>query len=233
MSSSYIAPTRRKPTPTNISVILPSAGPGRRMRSYGAKGLIQLNDTNVINRQITLIKEKWPESEIIVITGFQSDKVLKSIENRNVKSVENHIFEETSVLYSIGLALRVVTYTNVLILYGDLVFEKTILDLPLTSTSVITGNMPNDSVGTNIDGEYICHFEYGIPNKWCQIAFIDDSGFTSLKKHATNKDNFKLHTFEIFNKMIDEGHKFKNLPAIGEIVEIENTVDIDRARKVK
>lgn len=227
-------PAKKSKTLEEFSIIITCGGIGRRMKSYGPKSLIDLpNDTNILGRQISLLKEQFPKAEIILTTGFQSEKVLKFADKFNVKSVENHYYEETSVLYSIGLALRVVSYTNILIIYGDLVFERPVIDLTLDRSFIVTGKMPDDCIGTNIDEKNeICHFGYGLPNKWCQIAFIDSKSFLTFKTAATKKDNAKLYPFEIFNKMLDQGYKFKNIACNGKLIEIESAEDVGEARKI-
>lgn len=228
-------PAKKSKIPEEFSVIIPASGFGRRMKSYGSKSLIDLpNDTNVLGRQLSLLKEVFPKSEIILTTGFQSDKVLKFADKFNIKSVENHFYEETSVLYSLGLALRVVSYSDIFIIYGDLVFERSVIEnLIFDRSFIVTGPMQADCIGTNIDEKNeICHFGYGLPNKWCQIAFIESKSLPMFKTAATKKDNAKLYPFEIFNKMLDQGYKFRNSPVNGKLVEIESAEDVEEARKI-
>jgi hypothetical protein len=93
--------------------------------------------------------------------------------------------------------------------------------------------MKEDCIGLNIDeNNHVSYFDYGLSKKWCQIAFISSHDFDKFKYYSINKDNAKLHTFEIFNKMIDHGHIFKNINQKGTIIEIENTNDINRAIEI-
>ena len=153
--------SRRKAT-TNIlginskrySIIIPSAGMGRRMRSYGPKSLIKIHEnTTIIGRQLSIIKKNFTNCEIILVTGFCSDKLMNNTPSDLIK-VENENYESTNVLRSIGVGLRASTSDRVLILYGDLVFnEEAIKNLKLDSSSVIvddSGLMGEMEVGCNV-----------------------------------------------------------------------------------
>jgi choline kinase len=112
------------PKKDNLSIIIPAAGVGKRMRSYGPKSLIPLNhEETVISRQINLLKKLFlHHSEIIVVVGFESEKIIRNLP-KWVKVIENENYATTNVARSIGMALRIASNNNVLIVYGDLVFN--------------------------------------------------------------------------------------------------------------
>ena len=66
-----------------LSVIIPAAGMGRRMKSYGPKALIEINKngTTIIERQINLLWKVYPGAEIFVVIGFEGEKIRKSLQN--------------------------------------------------------------------------------------------------------------------------------------------------------
>ena len=45
---------------SGLSVIIPAAGMGRRMKSYGPKGLISLNGPSVLERQLKIVWKIYP-----------------------------------------------------------------------------------------------------------------------------------------------------------------------------
>ena len=105
------------------SIIIPAAGMGYRMRSYGPKALISLNlDQNIIQRQIEIIKNNFTNYEIILVVGFEAEKLMRNTPEFLVK-VENESYERNNVVRSIGMGLRATTTDKVLIIYGDLVFN--------------------------------------------------------------------------------------------------------------
>ena len=91
----------------NLSVIIPAAGMGRRMKSYGAKCLISLNGSTVLERQIKIIWRVYPEAEITIVTGFQADLVSERIRKKYpVRIIRNTDYEDNNVSRSIFLGLE-------------------------------------------------------------------------------------------------------------------------------
>ena len=108
-----------------LTILIPAAGMGRRMKSYGPKCLINIGGITILERQIKILLKLYPGSDIIVIAGFESDKIRKKIKTKYpVRIVNNHKYEDTNVLYSLSLGLQASINRNFLIVYGDLVFNK-------------------------------------------------------------------------------------------------------------
>ena len=63
----------------DLSVVIPAAGIGRRMKSHGPKSLIHIKDSSIIERQIKLVHKYYPESEIIVVVGFGANLIREKI----------------------------------------------------------------------------------------------------------------------------------------------------------
>ena len=57
----------------SVSVIIPAAGMGRRMKSYGPKPLIKIGNSTIIKNQVSLLKSYIPNSNIILV--FSSNKI--------------------------------------------------------------------------------------------------------------------------------------------------------------
>ena len=108
----------------DLSVVIPAAGIGRRMKSHGPKSLIHIKDSSIIERQIKLVHKYYPESEIIVVVGFGANLIREKIRRKYpVKLVYNFDYENNNVCRSIGIGLQVCNRKNVLLMYGDLVFN--------------------------------------------------------------------------------------------------------------
>jgi len=131
-----IEPIKRIVKRQKYSIIIPAAGEGVRMKSYGVKSLIQLGKETIIQRQLRIIRHVFPNSEIIVISGFQSDRIIKETDN-SIIHIENEQYNVSNVAKSIGMGLKAATTSRVLIVYGDLVFGETTLDVKLTKRSLI------------------------------------------------------------------------------------------------
>ena len=50
-----------------INVIIPAAGIGRRMKSYGPKPLIKIGNSTIIKNQINLLQAYIPDINIVLV----------------------------------------------------------------------------------------------------------------------------------------------------------------------
>lgn len=230
----------RKKFGADLTVIIPAAGIGKRMKSHGAKPLIELAPSeSVLTRQLRIIKQVYPKAEIIVVVGFQADRLIKHLcIFSKVKVVENELYEESSVVRSIGMGLRVATHPNVLIIYGDLVFSTCTLNNLLINKSAIVvdcqNQMNSEEVGVNIVDNYVARFAYGLPNKWAHILFLNGKELELFKLMACDKTKKKLNTFEILNYVIDRGGKIMVLESkTMKVIEIDSFKDIVAAQLIK
>lgn len=215
------------------TIIIPAAGLGRRMKSYGSKSLISLGKETVIARQIRIIKSVFPQSQIIVVVGFDAEKVRKSLP-AEVKTVKNFKYEDTNVVCSILHGLKAAKSGPVLIIYGDLVFnEATLSDIKLDKSSIILDYDTNrdEEVGVNhIDNNAIC-LDYGLRSKWSHILLMHTAERRLFEQHCVNND--KMFGFEIINKVIGDGGRFtvQSSPKML-IAEIDSSKDINFAKKI-
>lgn len=210
-----------------LPVIIPAAGLGRRMKSYGPKALIDIHGKSVLQRQIDIINSTIENPDITVITGFEKKKFPK-----NIHTICNDRFLETNVAYSIYLGVK--NLNAALIVYGDLVFNKKILEnLQFSRSFVIldsTRQMRNSEVGAIACEGKICNFSYSLPTKWTQIAYIQGEELDIFKDYMRQAKYERHFCFEILNKVIDAGGEFfaQEQPDI-KIAEIDSSKDIDKA----
>ena len=219
------------------SIIIPSAGMGKRMRSYGPKSLIKITpEKNIVENQIEIINDNFTNHEIILVCGFEADKLMNNTP-KNLIKIENENYENTNVVRSIGLGLRAATSENVLVIYGDLVFnEETIKNLKPQCSSLIIDNsstMKDDEVGCNISNNYVEQMLPDIENKWAQIAFLIGDELEMFKKICWNRDKSHYFGFEAMNEIIEKGGKFKSLSPQGmKITDVDSSKDLATASEI-
>jgi choline kinase len=226
----------RKKFGADLSIIIPVAGNGNRMRTYGPKSLLAVGPENLINRQIRILKQEYPKAEIIVVVGFQADKIIKTLP-KNIKVVENESYEDTTIIRSIYIALRITTHKNVLIVNGDLIFnENSLHRINSNGSSVIVDSnnrIKSDEVGVNIIDNKISYFSYGLKIKWAQILFLNGRELELFQNIIQENNKKNIYTFEVLNKLIDQNGIIKPLEPPGmKIVEINSIKDIIEARKI-
>jgi len=122
-----------------MRAIILGAGSGSRMGQHTKdipKVLLDINGKSILERQISLLREHGV-NEIFVVTGYQREKhVLKDIEY-----VFNPRYSETEQLASMMVA-RTKIFDDVLVIFGDIVFDSQILQQILAS---------NDDIAIAID----------------------------------------------------------------------------------
>jgi len=212
------------------------------MRSYGPKSLLALGDgRTVLRRQIDLSRAAFPGSDVCVVVGYESERVIRSLP-AGVRSVENELYDDTSVVRSILLALRASTASRALIVYGDLVFDPTLLGglsqlAPEESAAIIDnrGKLPKHEIGATIDKATgrVAHFNFGLPNKWCHIALLAGRELSLFRSIAARTDRQNLLAWEVLNEVLERGGELSAIDSNGSpSLIIDTSKDIERAREM-
>lgn len=219
------------------SIIIPAAGEGVRMITYGVKSLININgDETIISRQLNIIKKTFTNYEIILVSGFESDKLMNKTPD-NIIKIENSEYKNTNVVKSIGMALRAIHNDKVVIIYGDLVFTPSMLKAPLDIDSMLLfsshGLMKDEEVGCSIQKTNVEHMTYGQSTKWSQISYFTGKELQLLRKICYNKHNSMLFGYEAINKIINHGGKFKAYTSPkSKIIDIDTSKDLSKVKDI-
>lgn len=235
-------------TNKEFSIIIPAAGIGKRMKSYGAKSLIILGDTTILGRQLDILQDLYPKNDIVIVAGYEYDRVAKFVDiwknkrvvgSKEIKVINNTHYEDTNVAKSIAMATEFCNKDNYLTIYSDLVFNKeTFSEIEWEKSGVLldtTNQMNKREVGviTSQDYSEVKKFCYDSDIKWSQISFLLKDEMEIFLELLDSKNRHKLFTFEIFNLMIDKNINLKayyNEQA--KIAEIDNSTDAAEARKL-
>jgi len=216
---------------TPLTVIIPAAGMGHRMKSYGPKCLLPANnEETIIEKIIKNIQKTFNFCEIIVVVGFEADKVIKKLSSK-IRIIENQFYETTNTTESIRLAIHNSIYDNVLIIHGDLVFNiNSIKGITENGSCAIIDSrkrFKNEEVGVTIIDGCVANFAYGLENKWAQIAYLENKDLETFKALCCDRKKGKMFTFEIFNMMLDKGVKIKAVEPKSMIIkEIDSLKDL-------
>jgi choline kinase len=227
---------------SNLSVIITHAAMGKRMKSYGPKALFTLNDgTTILERQLKIIWEHFPNADIIVIVGFETHKIRNYIQNKYpIRLVFNPLFEETNVMYSLSLGLHCCITNHIIIMHGDLVFNslavKGITDkgskVPISKSPQIK----DDKVGLIYDEttKNVTNFSYGLPIRWGQIVYLEEKELKIFKKLAHNHDTTRnWFLYQALNSIVEQKGQLKIHNPIGmEIGEVSQIKDLEMVRKI-
>lgn len=234
-------------TNKEFSIIIPAAGIGKRMKSYGPKALIRIGDSNVLDRQLTILQSLYPKSDIVIVAGFEDTKIKdfvnqwkneRIVGSRDIKVVTNKNYSQTNVAKSIGLATEYCSKDNYLIVYGDLVFNTdTLSEINWYRSGVLLDNQNQFDkleVGVIIDDQtsQITKFCYDSEIKWSQICYLTKDDMNLFLELLDNGNRNRFFTFEIFNLMLDKMHLKPYFNEKSKIVELDYSEDIQSAKKL-
>ena len=149
-----------------MRAIILAAGCGIRLNQHTKdvpKALLDLNGKSILERQISLLRE-YGVNEIFVVTGYKREKyVLKDIEY-----IFNPRYSETEQLASMMVA-RTKIFDDVLVIFGDILFDSQILQQILAS---------NDDIAMAIDLNWEKSYNEGL----CNSHPLDEPVLINQKK---------------------------------------------------
>ncbi|WP_244833809.1 phosphotransferase [Clostridium sp. BJN0001] len=86
-------------------------------------GLLEVQDTCIINRIIDILKDSGI-NKIVIVTGYKSSLYEKKFKDyNNIKIVKNDLYKWTGTMYSLSLAKKYID-DDFLLIENDLIFEK-------------------------------------------------------------------------------------------------------------
>jgi len=235
-----VAPIFQKARPLQgrkYSIIIPAAGEGVRMKSYGPKPLIKITpNRTIIQHQLDIIAGMFGKYEVILVAGYEACRVMNQMPP-DVVCVENEMYAETNVLRSIGMGLRAATTDSVLIVYGDLVFNTEALQYKFKDESTVIiapSTMTDNEVGCTISNDGIIeNVMYDLPNKWAQIAYFTGRELQLLKNIAWAEGKEKLFGFEALNFIIEHGGKLHAVMPTGiKVNDMDSSKDLKTVKGI-
>ncbi len=233
--------------------IIIAAGKGSRVPEFSKsipKSLIKINDKSILKRQIDLLK-KFKVKKIAIVKGFKSNK----INFKKIKYFYNKNYNKNEQLDSLLVAKKWFT-DDLLVLFSDIVYEKSILD------KIIKTNYPfTIAVQKNWEKKYKNRFDhpksqadkvfikknlvckigkdlsknktngeflgiFKINKNYCKI-FVQE--YESLQKRRKT-NNFQIHNF--FQYLINKDIKIKPTYVNGKYMEIDTYNDFKIAKKI-
>lgn len=199
----------------NISYIIIACYIDKGMKSKGSKCLIEFNRTKLLDHQINQIEKnhKYKDDyEIIVISDFEYNKILKQFSNRAT------IIPYDQTKNPIAQGCIIAKYKNILFIdYGCVFTNKIISKLDIKQSFILSlksnKNTARKEVGAIMNekcSSLIEHMFFDLSdNYFTNIFFLIES---DTKKIINNKHNhrFNLLYFEIINELILSGSKIYN-----------------------
>lgn len=132
-----------------MKVIILAAGQGTRLRPLTdkcPKCMVKVNEKSIIERQLgTMYACGIKESDITIIAGYRSDVLQEHLGSTGIHFVVNDNFETTNMVYSLMCARRLMELEeDILVSYGDIIFNTDVLGKILGSTAEISVVIDDD-----------------------------------------------------------------------------------------
>lgn len=215
-----------------LSVVIPSAGEGVRMRTYGPRSLLPIGNKTLIQHQCDIVKENFIHSDFILVAGYDATRLMNKAPEYIV-CIENERYSETNVLRSIGMGLRAAKHDHVLIFYGDLVFNEQILDFPLDCSCIVfdegSKEVSESEVGCTVSNDSLENIFYGLPNRWTSMVYLMGKELSLMKTIAYDKQKEKLFGWEAINEIMVRGGEFRAFsPKGAKSTDIDSSKDLEK-----
>lgn len=181
----------------------------KRMKSKGCVGLIKINNKSIIQHQHKIIKQVFPQSNIVYVYGFESKRFHSFIHkndqlNTDIVSVYNPHFEEYNNAYSLSLVQNFLN-DPCIILFGDTIISKKTFDkfIPQNGSQIFVSKKHKNRLGCIINDSKIENISYDLDNYLAEIYYLTKDHARMIKNLLGNKINYNCFIFEIMNKLID------------------------------
>ena len=218
----------------DISIIIPAAAISG-IKSCLNKSLIGLTEKQtVIEYQQHILRREFPSAELIFVVGHDADKIMAKLKPGSI-AVENENHATTNVVRSIGMGLRATTKQDVMIVYGDLIFNAAALRLGDNSCVAIDkhARLRSTEVGVTVVDGRATQLAYGLKTKWAQILFLTGRELESFKGIVWDRKHSRWFGFEAINELIEDVGPLRAVePRNMLLVEIDEFKDIEKARKI-
>jgi L-glutamine-phosphate cytidylyltransferase len=167
-----------------MKVIILAAGQGTRLRpltDHRPKCMVELLGIPLIKHQLNILT-KYNIEDIYVVTGYLEDK----IEFSEIKGkFFNHNYSTTNMVVSLFEALPIMEGDDLLITYGDIVYNEEVLQKVLGDDS---------KIGVVVDKKWKKYWQARMDNPLsdAETLKLNDSGdIIELGKKATSFDEIK------------------------------------------
>lgn len=227
--SEFITPIKSRKKSSDLSVIILSSLSIHRSKTLGAMSMIPINNQPIINRQVSAIKTIFPLAEVSVVVGYHATQVINNKPD-GVRIIENQLYENTGNAEEMRLALNATLNNRALIINGNVLFDaESLKQLSNHSSCILVNENGNkdSNLGTVNTAGKLEIISYGLKNKWCQLALLEENELSIIKKFVARKDRERYLFHEIVNYAITHGGKINVVKSTtGNIKTIDSPKDL-------
>jgi len=225
-----------------VSIILFSENHGYRMKSYGPISLMKIEGKALIRRQVEAIKATFKNFEIILCSGFETQKTVEFVKNNfsetNIRVVENQIHFNSNCCESARLCLHNINNSRVLMCNGALLLTSEMLrSIDYSKSTVLCqekDEYKNFDVGVIENGGTLESMAVGVKTKvWNEIVYLSNKRIiNNLYATVSNPEYKNRFLFEAINIILRDNKMMavetQDFPAI----KIQNIKTLKRITKI-
>lgn len=199
-----------------VSFVLFSENHGYRMKSHGPIPLLEINGKTIIEMQIDAIKAAFLNFEVVVCSGFQTERIVNFIREKftgiNVRVVENQVHFNSNCCESARLCLNNILNTKVMLCNGDVIFDPLHFNVLDTSESaiIVQDNNVDSSfeIGAVENGSQLERLSLGIKKDfWVEVLYLANiEAIQEIYGIISNPEYKNRFIFEAINEI---AHKTK------------------------
>ena len=233
-----------------MTYIILAAGKGKNLQPLTLttpKSLYKLDrHSTVLQRMIRSIRKYDQTAEIVVVTGFMYETVLREVERENVIIVRNPFYARTGSIASLWFAKKYLERDNVTILNSDIVLEDNLIEEIICEHTdkpyvLVDSSRTEGKYNVQIQGNKICVMSKLLSSFYAQYVcvtkldvisahflleevdnMINDEMYDQLFEDALVQMIFK-NDFDLYYKDI-KGYSW---------TEVDTVDDLIRAREVQ
>lgn len=195
-----------------VSVILLSENHGYRMKSYGPISLVKVGEKSLLERQIESIQATFLNFEIILCSGFETEKIVNFIKDKyaniNIRVVENQVHYNSNCCESTRLCINNTTNNKILLCGGSVLIDPAHLAMiDLSQSSIMTQNESESSsfeVGVIANQKSkLEHLSLGVKfNYWTELVYLaNEKIIRAIYAIVSNPEYKNRFVFEAINEL--------------------------------
>ena len=223
---------------TDIVIIIPEITKG--MKSFGPKALISVKGKTLIEHQISMLRSIYKHNHIYLLTGFESDRIKKTIHtsrvisSKNISILENKNYDSTGQLASVVSYIEQKSNHNGAIFINNGIITKfnfaKNLNKNHNSIFFIKGKKNNFNVGC-ADQDGVEYLFYDLPILWSECVHLNYETMNAVKNMLLPHELKTLFFFELINKLLEQSVNFDRvmIPKT-QITKINNIKDVQKVK---
>ena len=194
-----------------MTYIVLAAGKGTNLQPLTLKtpkSLYKLDrDTTVLQRMIRSIRKHDQKAEIIVVTGFMYEHVLRELEKENVIVVRNPFYARTGSIASLWFAKKYLERDNVTILNSDIVLEDSLIEEIICQHTdkpyvLIDSSKTTGKYNVQIQDDKICVMSKALSSFYAQYACVTKLDAVSARFLLEEIDN--MVNDEMYDQLFED-----------------------------